>query len=158
MAYGSGAPSWSRGREGSSNLNNRFNGPSSYQAGGGNAEYTPPMVSRTYADQQTHVMEDTMKTLYEVENTAGNVQGQLYTQRQQLEGTSRTVNEMRDATERSRREIAELTAKRDKKRYQLLTVVGMYIISIDLVMGSFGSSNKILNVDSFLHSIDPSFL
>jgi len=131
MAYGSGAPSWSRGRDNSSNVNNRFNGSSSYQAGGGiggntTTDYIPPMVSRTYADQQTHVIEDSMKTLYEVENTAGTVQNQLFTQRQQLQGTSRNVNEMRDATERSRREIAELISKRDKKRYQLLMIVGTY--------------------------------
>ena len=65
--------------------------------------------------------------MFKVEGTAGNVQSQLYTQRQQLEGTSNNVYEMRDATERSRREIAELIAKRDKKRHQLLMIVGRLV-------------------------------
>ncbi len=77
MAYGSGKPSWSRGgdvEEGNSGLNRRNNasgivGGGSYQRGdGAGSNYHPPQVKGTYAEQQTHVVEDTLRTHVEVSN------------------------------------------------------------------------------------------
>ncbi len=58
-----------------SDSSNRYRGgavsPSSYQNNGSslyhsNYDYQPPSVAGTYAQQQTYVMEDTMRTHYEV--------------------------------------------------------------------------------------------
>lgn len=46
-----------------SELSNRYQSGSSYQS---SHNYQPPSVSGTYAQQQTQVMEDTMRTHYEV--------------------------------------------------------------------------------------------
>jgi len=71
MTYGSGKPSWSRGgdiEDGNSGLNRRNNasgngGGGSYQRGeGAGSNYQPPQVKGTYAEQQTHVVEDTLRT------------------------------------------------------------------------------------------------
>lgn len=75
MAYGSGKPSWSRGgdiEDGNSGLNRRNNvsgngGGGSYQRGeGAGSNYQPPQVKGTYAEQQTHVVEDTLRTHVQV--------------------------------------------------------------------------------------------
>jgi len=47
----------------------------------------------------------------------------MTTQRQQLKGAHSNVFEMREATERARMEIVELTAKRKQKKMQLQMIV-----------------------------------
>ena len=81
MAYGSGKPSWSRGggdaEEGG--LNRRSNAGSGNNAGGsyqrgegaGYNNYQPPQLTGGYAEQQTQVVEDTMRTHIQVRFTFG---------------------------------------------------------------------------------------
>ena len=71
MAYGSGKPSWARGDVEEGGLNRRSNAISagaggSYQRGDGGYNYQPPQLTGTYAEQQTQVMEDTLRTHVQV--------------------------------------------------------------------------------------------
>jgi hypothetical protein len=59
MSYGSGSPHGD-GEKNRTGLSNRY---SPYQ---NQEKYNPPVVSGSYAQQQTQVMEDTMRTHYEV--------------------------------------------------------------------------------------------
>ena len=106
----------SSGNSSSGGLNNRFN---SYQQGGGS--YVPPGMS--YANQQTNVLEDTVKTHYQAEGTAANVLTQMHTQRHQLKGAHDDVWEMRKATEEARRELESLIAKNRKKKVRLYAII-----------------------------------
>ncbi len=106
----------SSGNNSSGGLNNRFN---SYQQGGGS--YVPPGMS--YANQQTNVLEDTVKTHYQAEGTAANVLTQMHAQRHQLKGAHDDVWEMRKATEEARRELESLIAKNRKKRVRLYAII-----------------------------------
>lgn len=96
-------------------LNNRF---TSYQKGG---SYEPP--GQTYAEQQTNVLEDTVKTHYQAETTAANVLTQMHTQRHQLQGASDDVWEMRKTTEEAKRELANLAAKNRRKKHRLYAII-----------------------------------
>lgn len=107
----------SSGNSSSGGLNNRFN---SYQQGGGS--YVPPGM--TYADQQTNVLEDTVKTHYQAEGTAANVLTQMHTQRHQLKGAHDDVWDMRKATEEARRELEALIAKNRRKKVRLYAIIG----------------------------------
>jgi len=91
----------------------------SYQASG---NYQPPVVKGTYAEQQNQVMEDTMRTHYNAEGTAATVLSQLTTQRQQLTGAHENVWEMRQATEKAKKDLSTLAAKQrwKKQRLQLI--------------------------------------
>lgn len=106
----------SSGNSSGGGLNNRFN---SYQQGGGS--YVPPGMS--YANQQTNVLEDTVKTHYQAEGTAANVLTQMHTQRHQLKGAHDDVWEMRKATEEARRELESLIAKNRKKKVRLYAII-----------------------------------
>jgi hypothetical protein len=109
----------SSGNSSSGGLNNRFN---SYQQGGGGS-YVPPGSGRTYADQQTNVLEDTVKTHYQAEGTAANVLTQMHTQRHQIKGAHDDVWEMRKATEEARRELESLIAKNRRKKARLYAII-----------------------------------
>ncbi len=63
MAYGSGggSPYTGSNQRNQDGLSNRYSSP--YQKSGGGS-YSPP--SANYAQQQTQIMEDTMRTHYEV--------------------------------------------------------------------------------------------
>jgi hypothetical protein len=148
MSFGSGTPLWGRNGESLSShqqqqqasgntLSYRSNSPStsnnhnnmasgsSYQASA-NASYQPPKVGGTYADQQTGVMMDTMKTNYETDAVAAEVLTQMNTQRHQLQGAHNNVHEMREATENAKRELQTLQGKmRAKKRRLQFIVVGL---------------------------------
>eukprot|EP00567_Pseudictyota_dubia_P016272 CAMPEP_0197439626 /NCGR_PEP_ID=MMETSP1175-20131217/6332_1 /TAXON_ID=1003142 /ORGANISM="Triceratium dubium, Strain CCMP147" /LENGTH=82 /DNA_ID=CAMNT_0042969573 /DNA_START=14 /DNA_END=259 /DNA_ORIENTATION=+ len=82
MKYGSGSPLWGesdglsskqQGR-GSGELKNRYEGKSYQNSAGGS--YQPPKVSGTYAEKQTQITEDTLRTHYEAEGTAATVLSQ----------------------------------------------------------------------------------
>ena len=96
-------------------LNNRFN---SYQQSG---SYIPP--GQSYADQQTGVLSDAVKTQYQAESTANAVLNQLSGQRQQLQGANDDVWEMRQATEETKRELRELRAKYIAKKRKLYMII-----------------------------------
>lgn len=107
-------------------LNNRFN---SYQQGGGS--YVPPGM--TYAEQQTNVLEDTVKTHYEAESTAANVLTQLHTQRHQLQGAHDDVWDMRITAEEAKRELANLAAKNRQKKMRLYAMIAALAVT-DLLL------------------------
>jgi len=91
----------------------------SYQAG-----YQPPKVNGTYAEQQTGIMEDTMRTHYETEGVAQTVLSQMTTQRHQLQGAHDNVHEMREATEKAKRELMDLQVKMRAKKRRLQFIIG----------------------------------
>ena len=101
----------------SDGLNNRFN---SYQQSG---SYVPP--GTTFAEQQTNVISDTVKTQYQAEQTANAVLSQLHAQRQQLQGANDDVWDMRQATEQTKRELRDLQAKYREKKNKLRIMIGL---------------------------------
>jgi hypothetical protein len=114
------------GNSDSGNLNNRYN---SYQHGGGGGGgnnsggggYVPP--GRTYAEQQTNTIQDSVKTQYQAEEKAATVLSQMHTQRHQLQGAHNDVSKMREATEMAKREIADLHTKMQRKRHKLFAII-----------------------------------
>jgi chlorite dismutase len=109
----------------SDGLNNRFN---SYQQSG---SYVPP--GKSYADQQTNVLSETVKTQYQTENTANAVLQQMNAQRQQIQGADEDVWDMRNATDETKRELRELQEKyqaRKRKLYVYIAVLGL----VDLLL------------------------
>uniref|UniRef100_A0A7S1GJ28 Uncharacterized protein n=1 Tax=Cyclophora tenuis TaxID=216820 RepID=A0A7S1GJ28_CYCTE len=91
----------------------------SYQQGGGS--YVPP--GATYAEQQTSVLQDTVKTQYSTDAAAANVLNQMHTQRQQLQGARDDVWAMREATANAKRELADLAARNRQRRLKLYGVI-----------------------------------
>lgn len=114
MSFADNGSRPSSGNSSSGGLNNRFN---SYQQGG--TAYVPP----TYADQQTSILEDTVKTHYQAEGTAANVLTQMHTQRHQLKSAHDDVWDMRKAAEEARRELESLIAKNRKKKMRLYAII-----------------------------------
>jgi hypothetical protein len=119
------------GNNDSGNLNSRYQ---SYQQGGGS--YTPP--GRTYAEQQSNVIQDSVKTQYRAEETANTVLTHMHTQRHQLQGAHDDVWKMREATEKAKKEIEELSVKRRQKRIRLYGIItGLSIVDFLLLLRIF---------------------
>ena len=114
------------GNSDSSNLNNRYQ---SYQQGA--TAYIPP--GRSYAEQQTNIIQDSVKTQYNAEATANTVLSQMHTQRHQLQGAHDDVWKMREATEKAKREIEDLAAKRRLQRFRLYGLIAVLGI-VDVVL------------------------
>jgi hypothetical protein len=124
----------------SGNLSNRYSsyqkqhegsGSMSQQGGGG---YQPPStLQSTYAQQQTNILHDTIKTQYQTDATAQTVLSQLHTQRHQLGGAADDVWEMRIATEQAKRELAALQNKHMTKKRRLYTIIAI-LGAIDLLL------------------------
>mmetsp|Transcript_7211 Transcript_7211/g.19550 ORF Transcript_7211/g.19550 Transcript_7211/m.19550 type:complete len:127 (-) Transcript_7211:463-843(-) len=106
----------------SDGLNNRFN---SYQNG------SPP--GQTFADQQTGVLSDTVKTHYQAEASANAVMTQLATQRQQLQGANDNVHDMRQATEETRQNLQDLRSKYQQKKNKLYRLIA-FMALLDLAL------------------------
>jgi len=119
-------PTMYTGNNDSGNLNSRYQ---SYQQGG--SSYIPP--GRTYAEQQTNVVQDAVKTQYQAEATANTVLTQMHTQRHQLQGAHDDVWKMREATEKAKREIEDLAAKRRQQRFRLYGIIAI-LGTVDLVL------------------------
>ncbi|KAL7523606.1 hypothetical protein ACHAXR_000253 [Thalassiosira sp. AJA248-18] len=132
MAYGSGKPAWARGGDVEDGIPNRRsnansgNSNGSYQRGGGESGggqqqygYQPPQVTGTYAEQQTQVVDDTMRTHVQAETTANNVLGILSAQRQQLQNANDDTWAMRTNVAAAQRELKELQQKAWKKKQRL---------------------------------------
>mmetsp|Transcript_12478 Transcript_12478/g.20721 ORF Transcript_12478/g.20721 Transcript_12478/m.20721 type:complete len:142 (+) Transcript_12478:233-658(+) len=117
------------GNSDSGNLNNRYQsyqqggGPSGAAGGGTGGSYTPP--GRTYAEQQTNVIQDSVKTQYQAEEKANTVLSQMHAQRHQLHGAHDDVWKMREATEKAKREIADLNTKMQRKKHKLYGIIAM---------------------------------
>jgi hypothetical protein len=109
----------------SDGLNNRFN---SYQQSG---SYVPP--GQTFADQQTNVVSDTIKTQYQAESTANAVLNQLHGQRHQLQGANDDVWDMRQATEQTKRELRDLQKKYREKKNKLRVIIAV-LAAIDFLL------------------------
>ena len=140
--YGSGAPLWGNGESLSALDNKRGEG------GGGEASYTsyqegdrlprqgnaymyraPTLEGGTYQEQQSHIVEDSLKTNYEAEGTAAAVLSQMSTQRYQLKAAHDDVWEMREATEKAKRELADMHAKSRKKKKRLQMIIGVFAVA-----------------------------
>lgn len=102
-------------------LNNRHY--PSYQQG----SYVPP--GQVYAEQQTNVLTDAVKTQYQAESTANAVLTQLSAQRQQLKGAHDDIWEMRQATEKAKREIRELRIKYQQKKLRLYAIIAALAVT-----------------------------
>ena len=150
LAYGSGRPAWGGGdvedgglsrrtphnSNGSiNNSNNNNNG--SYQQGGGGrnyqSNYQAPQLSGTYAEQQTQVMEDAMKTHVNAETTANNVLAKLHAQRHQLQNANDDTWEMRQNVATAQRELKELQQKAWAKKRRLYMIIGL-LATVDLML------------------------
>lgn len=124
--FGSGTPDWNKGGNSSNTssgnsaggLSNRYN---SYQQG--SASHVPP--GQTYADTQTNVLHDTVKTQYATEGAASSVMNQLHQQRQQIQGAHDDIWETREAAEVAKRELSDLAAKNRKKKQKLYTIIAV---------------------------------
>mmetsp|Transcript_32307 Transcript_32307/g.39687 ORF Transcript_32307/g.39687 Transcript_32307/m.39687 type:complete len:167 (+) Transcript_32307:140-640(+) len=148
--YGSGTPLWGKNESltspqqqhnnnapGSSQLNNRYQS-TSYQ-NSPSASYQPPPVSNTtnntsnYVQQQTQTTEDSLRTQYQAEATANTVLSQMTTQRYQLQNAHDRVYDMRETTEKAKRELADLAAKNRKKKRRLQLII-LLLGTLDLFL------------------------
>lgn len=100
---------------GSGGLNNRFN---SYQQG-----YNAS--GKSFAEEQTNQLKDTVTTQYQAEETANAVLNQLHGQRQQIQGANDDVWETRQLTEETKRELHALQAKYREKKNRLKVIIGL---------------------------------
>ena len=134
MAYGSGKPAWARGdvedgvkRRTNGNNSGNSAGGGSYQRGGdNNNNYQPPQLTgTTFAEQQTTVVEDTMRTHVQAETTANTVLATLHAQRQQLQNANDDTWQMRTNVANAQRELRELQAKAWKKKQRLYIIIGI---------------------------------
>lgn len=137
MNYGSGTPAWGQGgntrnrmaAEGQGESNNHRQG--GYQSGQGS--YRPPHVSGNYAEQQTGIMEDTMRTHYQAEGNAATVLSQMTQQRHQLQGANDIVSGMKETTEKAKNEMTNLIAKVRAKKQRLQLIVAV-LAAVDLFL------------------------
>ena len=158
MAYGSGQPSWSsRGGDveeggglsrrtphnsnGSINNNNNNNNNGSYQQGGNSSgggynyqsNYQAPQLSGKYAEQQTQIMEEAMRTHVTAETTANNVLAKLHAQRHQLQNANDDTWEMRQNVATAQRELKELQQKAWAKKKRLYMIIAL-LAAADLTL------------------------
>ena len=132
--YGSGKPAWARGGDVEDGIPNRrsnansgnSNGSGSYQRdASSNFNYHPPQLTGAYADQQTQVVEDAMRTHVQAETTANTVMATLHAQRQQLQNANDDTWAMRTNVANAQRELKELQQKAFQKKQRLYIVIGM---------------------------------
>ncbi|KAL7552987.1 hypothetical protein ACHAWF_016227 [Thalassiosira exigua] len=144
MAYGSGRPNWARG-DVENGVPSRRNVASpdsagSYQRGGGggggvvDSGYQPPQMTGTaYAEQQTGVVEDTLRTHIQAETTATNVLEKMHAQREQLQNANDDTWQMRTNVANAQRELKELQVKAWKKKQRLYIIIGL-LSFVDLML------------------------
>lgn len=108
---------------------NKFN---SYQQGSTSvvSGYQPPIF---YASDQTKVLEDTTKTFYQTDETAGHVLNQLTAQRHQILGAHDNVWEMRQTTEKAKRELEDLRQKYRQKKQRLYMWIAVLALTDTLL-------------------------
>jgi hypothetical protein len=135
--YGSGKPTWARGGDVEDGVPNRRsnansgNSNGSYQRGPESAgasshfNYHPPQLTGAYADQQTQVVEDAMRTHVQAETTANTVMATLHAQRQQLQNANDDTWQMRTNVANAQRELKELQQKAFQKKQRLYIVIGV---------------------------------
>lgn len=145
MVYGSGRPAWgggdvedgglSRRTPHSSNgsINNNNNNGSYQQGGGYQSNYQAPQLSGGYAEQQTQIMEDAMRTHVNAETNANNVLAKLHAQRHQLQNANDDTWEMRKNVATAQRELKELQQKAWAKKRRLYGIIGLLAV-VDLML------------------------
>mmetsp|Transcript_10137 Transcript_10137/g.18299 ORF Transcript_10137/g.18299 Transcript_10137/m.18299 type:complete len:166 (-) Transcript_10137:158-655(-) len=149
MAYGSGKPAWGRGGDVEDGVPNRRNNANSgnsngsYQRAGesgayqyqsnANNNYQPPQLTGAFAEQQTQVVEDTMRTQIQAETTAGGVLAAMVGQKQQLQNANDDTWAMRTNVANAQRELKELQMKAWKKKQRLYGIIGL-LSTVDLVL------------------------
>jgi hypothetical protein len=101
----------------SGNGNNNYR---SYQQGGN--QYQP---SVHYAEDQTAVLEDSTKAYYQADETAAAVLQSMTEQKQQIHGASSNVWDMRQATEKAKRELQQLHTKYRIKKQRLYVTIAL---------------------------------
>lgn len=89
----------------------------SYQQGG---TYQPPVH---YAADQTATLEDTTAAYYQADETAQAVLQNMMAQKGQLHSAHDNVWEMRQATEKAKRELQDLHAKYRRKKQRLYAMI-----------------------------------
>ncbi|KAL7507350.1 hypothetical protein ACHAXN_005332 [Cyclotella atomus] len=137
MAYGSGKPAWAQGDVESQDglnqrRNNSGNNAGSYQRGDGGYQ-APQLTGVKYAEQQTGVMEDTLRTHVQAETTANTVLATLHAQRQQLQNANDDTWQMRTNVALAQRELKELQQKAWLKKRRLYGIIGL-LGFIDLML------------------------
>lgn len=93
----------------------------SYQSG---AAYQPPVH---FAADQTKSLENTTQTFYQTDETAARILDQMQGQRGQIKNAHGNVSDMRNATDKAKREMKELQQKyREKKQrlYAWIVILG----------------------------------
>jgi hypothetical protein len=101
----------------------------SYQQGG-SQQYQP---SVHYAADQTTVLEDSTKAYYQADETAAAVLQSMTAQKQQINGASSNVWDMRQATEKAKRELQSLHTKYRIKKQRLYVTIAL-LGSIDMLL------------------------
>ena len=146
-AYGSGVPAWGRGGDVEDgvparrpNSNSGNSGGGSYQrgdnSGGGGGSYQPPRqqgTTTTYAEQQTRVVEDSLRTHVQAETTANNVLDRMVQQRQQLQNANEDTWAMRTNVATAQRELREMQDKAWRKKRRLYGIIGA-LATVDLLL------------------------
>lgn len=97
--------------------------PSSGNNNKGQQHYSSYQQGVYYAESQTKTLQDTTKTYHQADETATNVLHHMTAQRQQLHGANDNVWEMRQATEKAKREMEELRAKYRRKKNRLYAMI-----------------------------------
>ena len=93
------------------------------QAGGYACDYQPPQLS--YAEQQSQVVDDSMRTYIQAENAASNVLQTLQMQRQQLQKANDDTWKIRSNAIKAQQQLKELQQKVWKKKQCLYAVIAM---------------------------------
>ena len=93
------------------------------EAGGYAYDYKPPQ--RSYAEQQSQVVEDSVRTYIRAENSASNVLLTLQMQRQQLQKANDDTWKIRSNAIKAQQQLKELQHKAWKKKQCLYAVIVM---------------------------------
>mmetsp|Transcript_17665 Transcript_17665/g.35201 ORF Transcript_17665/g.35201 Transcript_17665/m.35201 type:complete len:153 (+) Transcript_17665:220-678(+) len=125
MVYGSGTPEWANGKSSlSTPQNRRGNGGNEGRSNSYQNSYQAPNLDASRQAEQTAVMEDSLKTNYDAEGNAQTVLAHMTAQRHQLNSAHTNVNEMKDLTEKAKKELAELVARGHRQKNTLYGVIG----------------------------------
>lgn len=115
-------------RPNTSNPSSGNNNYSSYQQGAN--QYQP---SVHYAADQTSVLEDTTKAYYQADESAAAVLQSMTSQKQQLNSASNNVWDMRQTTEKAKRELEALHTKYRAKKQRLYVTIALLALTDTLL-------------------------
>mmetsp|Transcript_12820 Transcript_12820/g.27650 ORF Transcript_12820/g.27650 Transcript_12820/m.27650 type:complete len:161 (-) Transcript_12820:179-661(-) len=144
MVYGSGAyratsPDGVPNRRNTANSGNsngsyqRNEQSGTYQHQQGTTYQPPQLTGGTYAEQQTNVVEDAVRTQIEAETTATKISDQFGRQKQQLQNANDDTWAMRQNVADAQRELKELQQKARMKKNRLYVIIGM-LSTVDLML------------------------